>query len=56
MRFSPHEVVSLGIFYIPNLGMEGGGGGGLIRGCIQTFPDWVITKYTLTAINTREVT
>jgi hypothetical protein len=24
-----------------------------IRGCIQKFPDWVITKYTLTTINTR---
>jgi hypothetical protein len=24
-----------------------------IRGCIQKFPDWVITKYTLTIINTR---
>jgi hypothetical protein len=23
------------------------------RGCIQKFPDWVITKYTLTTINTR---
>jgi hypothetical protein len=22
------------------------------RGCIQKFPDWVITKYTLTTINT----
>jgi hypothetical protein len=25
---------------------------GDIRGCIQTFPDWVITKYTLTTTNT----
>jgi hypothetical protein len=25
---------------------------GTIRGCIQKFPDWVITKYTLTTINT----
>jgi hypothetical protein len=24
-----------------------------IRGCIQKFPDWVVTKYTLTTINTR---
>jgi hypothetical protein len=24
-----------------------------VRGCIQKFPDWVITKYTLTTINTR---
>jgi hypothetical protein len=24
-----------------------------IRGCIQKFPDWVITKYTPTTINTR---
>jgi hypothetical protein len=24
-----------------------------IRGCIQKFPDWVITKYTHTTINTR---
>jgi hypothetical protein len=24
-----------------------------VRGCIQKFPDWVITKYTLTIINTR---
>jgi hypothetical protein len=24
-----------------------------IGGCIQKFPDWVITKYTLTTINTR---
>jgi hypothetical protein len=23
-----------------------------LRGCIQKFPDWVITKYTLTTINT----
>jgi hypothetical protein len=29
----------------------------LLRGCIGNFPDWVITKYTLTTINTRcEVT
>jgi hypothetical protein len=27
-----------------------------IRGCIQKFPDWVITKYTLTTINTRRET
>jgi hypothetical protein len=24
-----------------------------VRGCIQKFPDWVVTKYTLTTINTR---
>jgi hypothetical protein len=27
----------------------------IIRGCIQKFPDWVITKYTLTILNTRWV-
>jgi len=25
----------------------------LLRRCIQKFPDWVVTKYTLTAMNTR---
>jgi hypothetical protein len=34
--------------YLHNLNLEGS-----IRGCIQKFPDWVITKYTLTTINTR---
>jgi hypothetical protein len=24
-----------------------------VRGCIQKFPDWVISKYTLTTMNTR---
>jgi hypothetical protein len=42
--------------FMPSLQRSSPTSPGFVLACIQKFPDWVLTKYTLTTINTQEAT